>query len=548
MGACLTTQRCSQCLEDSEFYCHTCDKNFCIPCKEGHVINLDTKHHDVAIGCLRYGDRMIPESCEENPGRKYKYWCQTCRRPVCVKCKNHRNHEKRDLVNTFKTFIQQNRERIILIRSEILSYNRAILAQIKSDFKSCNTKIYRLQLEMNSKVKNLKSQIETCTVLKDISGSNLYFDSQLQQRRNVTYIHKYIQRYEKSENRPVQFLFFLKKVPVPKIKSIPGTLKLSLTEEIIMEDLSELLGKIHIKETGERKVGNEELLRVMSTAVLQKLFTVTDLRGAASHISCVMPDRAWVNDNKNLILTNRTGGALSRLTDISSPYGIHTVTRNGDLIYIDKNSDLVVLSAKNKTKSPLIKIKDPWTPRCVFSSSSNGDLLVATICYHKRKRRYTEANITRYNSDGQQLHVIQRNNTGENLYTDPIYITENRNGDVIVSDMFRRMVVVTDCGGRYRFSYRGSPSIQGFLVPFGICADALSNILVCDGYSKTVQMIDKDGYFLSLLLTQQNEINRPGGLCYDDKTHLLWVGSWWDNTVSVYRYIQSKDFLIGGSD
>ncbi|XP_061188725.1 uncharacterized protein LOC133196894 [Saccostrea echinata] len=500
MGACLTKPRCSQCLEDSDFYCHTCDKNFCVSCKEKHVIDIDTKHHDVAIGCLKYGDRMIPESCERHPDRIYKYWCLSCQCPICVICNGHRSHEKIDLVKTFKTCIQQQRDRIIRIRREILPYNRALLAQIKSDFKSCITKICNLQLDMNSRVQNLKDQIETYTVLKNISSSNPYFVLKLQQRRNVTYIHKYIQRYEESENRPVQFLFFLKLVPVPKIKDIPATLAISLTTEMNMEDIAVLFGKIKIKETGKRKVGNEDLFKAMSAAVLQKSINVTDVRGGISHISCVMPDRAWVNDNNNLILTNRTGEALSLLTDISSPYGIHTVTRHG------------------------------------------------AIWYDKSEQRYTEANITRYNSKGQQLQIIQHNNKGENLYSDPIYITENRNGDVIVSDMFRRTVVVTDCEGGYRFSYRGSPSNSGFFVPNGICTDALSNILVCDGYSKTVQMIDKDGCFLSLLLTEQNGINRPGGLCYDDKTHLLWVGSWWDNTVCVYRYIQSKDFLISSFD
>ncbi|XP_061165867.1 uncharacterized protein LOC133174786 [Saccostrea echinata] len=551
MGSCCTTQlkviRCSRCLEDSKFHCLTCDTDICVRCKEKHVIHLDTKHHDVVIGSLKYRDSLIPESCKRHPDRYYGYWCKSCQRPVCTKCNDHRNHEKIDLVKTFRTCIQQHRERIIRIRSEILPYNSALLAQIKSDLKSLNTKIDNLKLEMNFKVQRMKEQIDICTVLKEISGSNLYFESQLQQRRNVTYIHKHIQRYELLENRPVQFLFLLKKITVPKIKVIPGTLALSLTEEINMEDVAALLGKLQIKETG-RKVGNEDLLKMMSTAVLQKSFTVTDVRGGVSHISCVMPDRAWVNDNNNLILTNTTGESLSLLTDISSPYGIHTVTRHGDLMYIDRNSNLIQLSAKNKAMTSLREQKESWTPRCVFCSPSNGDFLVGAIWYDKSEQRYTEANITRYSSKGQQLQIIQHNNKGENLYSDPIYITENRNGDVIVSDMFRRTVVVTDCEGEYRFSYRGSPSNSGFFVPNGICTDALSNILVCDGHSKTVQMIDKDGCFLSLLLTEQNGINRPGGLCYDDKTHLLWVGSWWDNTVCVYRYIQSKDFLISSFD
>ncbi|XP_062601118.1 protein wech-like [Saccostrea cucullata] len=106
----------------------------------------------------------------------------------------------------------------------------------------------------------------------------------------------------------------------------------------------------------------------------------------------------------------------------------------------------------------------------------------------------------------------------------PMYITENRNGDVIVSDFWRYAVVVTDCEGRYRFSYRGDTS-ESRLNPRGICTDALSHILVCDEDTHSVHMIDKDGYFLLRILTQKQGIYKPAGLCYDEKAHLLLVGS-----------------------
>ncbi|XP_062575144.1 uncharacterized protein LOC134237077 [Saccostrea cucullata] len=338
---------------------------------------------------------MIPECCYRHPSKKYRYWCRTCQCPICFKCSVHRSHEKVDFVKTFKTYKQQHRDRIIHISSEIIPYNHALLTQIKSDFKRCHSKIRNLQLQMDYKVQSLKNHVDAYSFFKDISGSNLYFDSQLQQVQNVTNIHKYLQRYEELGNRPVQFLFFIKKVPSPKLKSIPGTLVLSLFDEINIQHIAVLIGKIQVHETRKRKEEKEELFEVMSSPVLQKLFTVSDIRGGISHISCALPDQAWVNDNNNLILINTTGESLSLLKDISSPYGIHTVTRDGDLTYIDKNSNVFVLSAKNKTKTPLMKMKEPWTPRCVFCSPSNGDLFVGAIWYNKIKQRYSEANVTR---------------------------------------------------------------------------------------------------------------------------------------------------------
>uniref|UniRef100_K1R8F8 Tripartite motif-containing protein 3 n=1 Tax=Magallana gigas TaxID=29159 RepID=K1R8F8_MAGGI len=150
--------------------------------------------------------------------------------------------------------------------------------------------------------------------------------------------------------------------------------------------------------------------------------------------------------------------------------------------------------------------------------------------------------VTRYNQSGQLTQTIRYHNTGQGLYREPIYITENNNGDVVVSDFESGAVVVTERGGRHRFSYTGHPS-GSRLYPIGICTDALSHILVCDYRTNTVQMMNKDGRFLSHLLTESQEMGGPHSLSYDVNTHRLWVGSWWDNKVCVYRYITRQDAL-----
>eukprot|EP00105_Crassostrea_gigas_P014972 XP_011431831.1 PREDICTED: tripartite motif-containing protein 3 isoform X2 [Crassostrea gigas] len=155
--------------------------------------------------------------------------------------------------------------------------------------------------------------------------------------------------------------------------------------------------------------------------------------------------------------------------------------------------------------------------------------------------KYDTGKVTRYNQSGQLTQTIQNDTTGRGLYREPRYITENNNGDVVVSVTWSGAVVVTERGGRHRFSYKGHPS-GSRLWPFGICTDALSHILVCDWGTNTVQMINKDGQFLSHLLTKSQEMGVPCSLSYDVNTHRLWVGSL-DNKVCVYRYITRQDAL-----
>ncbi|XP_062605174.1 uncharacterized protein LOC134266966 isoform X2 [Saccostrea cucullata] len=279
----------------------------------------------------------------------------------------------------------------------------------------------------------------------------------------------------------------------------------------------------------------------MYTAVLQKSVTVSGVSGC-KHITHVTSDRVWICDKEgNLILTNTTGDTLDKVTGLYLyGGGVHTVTQNGDVIYIDSHLNIIRRS-KDKVKTTVIPYNtSPWRPLCVYSSPSTGDLLVGMY-----KTDTVTGRVNRYSKTGRHIQTIQHDNTGQELYEYPLYITENRNGDVIVSDYWRG-VVVTDSRGRHRFSYTGPPSGSG-LRPRGICTDALSHILLCDYNTHTVHIIDKDGNYLTEIVTVQYGIDRPYSLSYDDNTRSVWVGSYRHNTVNIYRLIYGEDNLTDAS-
>ncbi|XP_062569600.1 uncharacterized protein LOC134231631, partial [Saccostrea cucullata] len=275
----------------------------------------------------------------------------------------------------------------------------------------------------------------------------------------------------------------------------------------------------------------------MYRLVLQKSITVPGF-STCKHITHVSTDRVWISDNHgNLILTNTTGVTLDRVTGLSEYIGgLHTVTRDSDLIYIDSHYNIIKLST-DKVKTTVIPNTSPWIPYSVYSSPSTGDLLVGMS-------HALSDQVNRYTNTGEHIQTIQHGNTGQGLYNVPRYITENRNGDVIVSD-WSRGVVVTDRRGRHRFSYTGPPS-GSRLYPRGICTDALSHILLCDYITDTLHIIDQDGLYLTQIETKQHGIDTPHSLSYDDITRSVWVGSW-DNTVNIYRLIYGGDNLTNPS-
>ena len=91
--------------------------------------------------------------------------------------------------------------------------------------------------------------------------------------------------------------------------------------------------------------------------------------------------------------------------------------------------------------------------------------------------------------------------------------------------------------GQHRFSYTGQGSLLFY--PYGICTDVLGHILVCDGASDTVDLLDQDGGFLSVILSPQQGINYPRGVCVDEENN-LYVGQAVNTTLTVYKYLQGQ--------
>ncbi|XP_061190538.1 uncharacterized protein LOC133198462 [Saccostrea echinata] len=441
---------------------------------------------------------------------------------------------------------------------------------------------------MASKGQILKDQVDLS--LQHLDELKLYLKFISQQQRKIENIENYELKFEKLANKSAQFLSFLKRSPISKIKDTELQREQKCINRQIsvwqdkkhnyersektqarfffrkntpvntMKDLSEtstptvlhpkfkfnkqnfikILEEIKITEGGKRRVKSERFFEWKHPAESRGCVSVATVR-RGYHLSCSTTDLVAISDGVSLLLTNLKGHTLYHLTVIKkSSGGVHTMNSANDLLYIDNDLNISKISSYTKTKIILIEKPETWEPLCIYCSSTK-DLLVGNGIYDADEDQYSEAKIIRYNSKGRQVQTIQHNSAGQELYSKPRYITENSNGDVVVSDN-NRAVVVTDRRGRYRFSYTGPPSGPR-LYPYGVCTDALSHILVCDGTTYSVQMINEDGHFLSRLLTKRDGVYNPQSLAYDFRNHLLLVGSSINNKVNVYKYIKLQNYL-----
>ncbi|XP_078311564.1 uncharacterized protein LOC111107933 [Crassostrea virginica] len=563
----VSVKHCSLCQGDTEYYCYKCQQDLCIQCKKLHVIDLSTKHHKVTSYTekMKYPPKQKSSQSgypKQVIGARYQNSKQIKRlrsgdpKPVIsARSQDPDNHEPCAmpfiglrprkfqppvwLSPLERTEIQRRQysDRIYQLRGETIYYKCVLLEGLKQD-RDTSHKAVTIQGQSKAEMRGqgLKDLID------EVLAGDLEDRCIIQKTRMTRHMSKllwYYQRFEQlSETmvtRPIKFLRIMTRKHSPRKD----------TMKTIINMLINLMKEIRLVPSGiPRRAGVEDLLTLLSSPVVQKSLSVTGVNHCF-HISCLTPDWVWVSDVHNIILTDTaTGKQLHSVENsLGSRSGIHTVNCKSELIYIDNECNIIKLCNDMETTTTLIKHTDTtWIPLCVYCSPSSGDLLVGM-----RRDTYT-GKVMRYDNTGKHKQTIPHDdNTPHTLYRLPWFITENNNGDVLVSDGRRPAVVVTSGEGVHRFSYTGPPPSGSGLEPRGICTDVMSHILVSDLHTYTVQMLDRDGQFLSYVLTRQTPVMDyiPWGLSYDVTTHAVWVGSWGNNTMSVCQHINRHLHLTG---
>lgn len=532
---------CHQCKNDIEFYCGTCTVNFCVVCKDKHVTDLSNKGHTVMIYREQNEYILTKEESAKHSDIIYERY-STSDEPNCP------DLAKEEKLCELKR--KQHQEIIDLARSDVLFHRSVMSLCIRSDVETLHDEISQCRLEMLRKANTMRKRIDD--ILDFISSkyvrllNSITHKQKVKMTRHIATIQMYDETYELSGNIPLRVFLFRMKVLLPNIQKnliLAQHSRLCSKDSFHRKNVVDLLSEIQMNKTEKRSVSLDRMLKIICPSVLHgQLSTSKANLNCCIHISCLPHNKVWICDKSKLVLMDTSGVVYHRLNGIWNHVhitGLHSVNQNQELIYISSDSNLIKLSEDMKTMSIFFKReKSKWRPQCLVCSHSSGDVLVGMWEVGTDRGK-----IMRLNSIGEIKDTIEKDKNNDNLYKNPMFITENNNGDIVVSDL-NRCLVVTDRGGEHRFSYTGHPTGSG-LTPCGICTDIFSNILVCDKRTNTVQMIDKDGAFKYFLLTESDGIFKPWGLCYDIISHLLWVGSDSNNVVKIFRYINRQDILTG---
>lgn len=527
-------RHCSMCLGTTEYLCELCICELCQQCGINHVNNLKFTSHRLK----KYRDKFV--NIFKTGIYKYAMFSKYDKGLPDISCDwSHLN----DYLNITKLvelyeIKKEHKETIHTLRNEGYFYRTVLLKKINADIKTCHENFSLSQSEMRTRAQQLKDLIDNWFHVVEINHNCLNQKREI--KRYTVLMQKCEVIYEQSAIIPVQFLLSKKASSHKKLDLTLHTSKLFMTESLNKHHVMRSLIDVKITENETRKV--DRLFQKMSVPKLTSSFTVKDTYGCR-HVSCLTSHTVCIRDETELIMTNAVGNTLHRQTNVlQKSEGIHTVNNDGELIFIDKNNSIKKLSKYMNTTITLIErtdtTLDPW---CVYWSPLTEDLLVGLYSNSTSK-------VARYNKEGHLTQSIQHDNTGLDLYKEPCYITENSNRDVVVCNIYHGSlfgsVVVTDHEGQHRFSYKRHPS-GSKIKPHGICTDVMLHIIVCDEISNSVQLLDRDGIFLSHLLIRPSGIFKPYSLGYDINTNQLLVGSLYNNRICVYRYLTRQNTSPG---
>ncbi|XP_062572708.1 uncharacterized protein LOC134234659 [Saccostrea cucullata] len=554
------------CERNCEFYCNPCHQRLCKQCSEEHLKSPENKSHEVVLYQQR--KRQLPvEKCKIHLTKDVDMFCEECQVPVCSKCatqREHRGHTFTDLETIYADKYADFQEEISKIQEYFLPTSKDILQkEIKKDSSQIKHIMDNIRTSMKTEGESLKSLVDTVisenmkqvdqiehSLLEDLNTEDNALDDYINYLNNlVKELHRCLSSTE------TQKLMSEKK---PEIRSIPETtnpVTPGFTAGQYNKSEVKLLGKIHVPNTKAEKREIRPIESVYNTALkpthkqktedrkksdkkqtLSLSASVTKVRefnvpgvDNVFHVSLDQSDRLWISDcYGNLVQTDLQGNVIQKIKTSGRSEGYHTVTQDRDLIFTDKAKKVINRITQDNNITEFIKTGD-WKPLSIHSSHINGDLLVGMW-------KIREAKVTKYNNTGKELQIMQRDNKGQGLYSYPHYIKENINGDICTSDSNKGAVAVVNKSGQHRFSYTGQESE---VWPSEICTDVLGHILVCDTYyeSPSVHLLDQDGQFLSLLLTEEEGVKYPRSVCVDDENN-LYVGQGHTNKLTVYKYLQ----------
>ncbi|XP_056006543.1 uncharacterized protein LOC130050450 [Ostrea edulis] len=512
---------CDICKQPVSFFCRRCGVNLCDPCVPVHLRIKSKTGHDVVDYASR--DDIDTSTCDSHPQNECSVYCQMCDVPICTVCvlNKHKSHEMSELSNKIeelmKTIMKENErlqkykcelEKILdhttqrlpslsklyqHKKDEVTSRGEEWHRQIDKTVKTLHQELDDMQKEHESLLQKQKRELEE--ILGKVDETNTA-TMKLNNSQNVIEMKRLIPMIEKQET-PSEITQY----------SFPVFYKCEIDDNYLKSYFG------YIENIQERKISLPRLISedavISNHKILEvpKVITAIDTGFPASgkhndrlyDIAVIDDNRVWMGGASQTLKLFDFQGNLHDTVTITTR-GMYLTVYNKQVVYtVSGSNNTVYRVAADKTIQTMFTTGE-WTPRGITSTASD-DLLV---CLHKDD----QYKVVRYSGTGTVLQEIQYDSQGQPLYGKTNYITENVNGDIIVTDWKKNAVIAVDRLGIFRFSFSGRDTQ---FIGCCVTTDPAGHVIITDLRDK-IHMLDRDGRFLRYIIPDQG-INKPRSVC-----------------------------------
>nr|XP_034325620.1 E3 ubiquitin-protein ligase TRIM36 isoform X3 [Crassostrea gigas]XP_034325621.1 E3 ubiquitin-protein ligase TRIM36 isoform X3 [Crassostrea gigas] len=514
---------CDLCQQPVSFFCRRCGVNLCDPCVTIHLRVKSKNGHDIVDYTSKDDDDTC--HCDSHPQNDCSAYCKTCDAPICILCvsikhKSHEMSELSDKIEELLKVIAKENDRLQSSKHElerILDHTTKLLSSIPSVYQLRKDEVTARGDEWHKRIEEIVKKLH-----QELDGMQKEHEAVLQKQNRkfeemvwkVNKINGKTRKLQKSKNVTEMQTF----VPViQKQESLSDVSQYSFPKSY----------EYKIDEYLENKIKENDLPgRIISeiptvTSVIDTGFPANEENKNRLYDMAVTDDnKVWMGGESTELKLFDLQGHLHHTVSITTN-GVHLCMYNKQVVYTTTKG--VRMISDTDTVVTMFTTGD-WRSRGVTSAASC-DLLVCL-------RKDDQSKVVRYSSTGTVLQEIQYDSQCQPLYKQVMYITENVNGDIIVTDWEKNAVIAVDRLGIFRYTYSGKDTQIDVC---SVATDSVGHVIVTD-YNDKIHMLNRDGRFLRYIIPKGG-ISRPRGVCILGDGEMI-VGECRTGIAKIIKYLE----------
>lgn len=543
--------RCSLCPEVVVIHCGSCQVNLCAQCLSTHIDRNKSLKHEI----VPYTSQLVkPEAelqkCQDHPKQQCDLFCQDCSVPICSRCLtgNHKRHGAVDLeeiCETTRSTVKEDLEELRKFRKEyekVVWESKEELAKYleesdkeRDSLKELGKQWHQMIDKVIDKVgKDMDEIIQSDT--KCLQDNTEEIQSALQDVKDSIKANEDILQ----DDRFTRLLSYASKNDAFRIIPSRPAIKTAKIVPVNVKEGDIIPKLIHFQRSIRTKLPGYSLNRtgdvssISTKSLLPEPELIATVKTNCKQLKGIChneDDRVWIYGTDEILREVDITGTVQNCITAISKNSQKDIAKNkmGEIVYSHLSDECVNIVREGKI-SKLLDLSG-WIPFGV-TFNADDDLMVCM-----RREDYQESKVGIF-SQGKLKKEIQFDETGKPLFSasrNNMYIKENANRDICVSDWNACAVIVLKSSGELRFRYTGnlSRSFKQFY-PHGIVTDNYCRILVVDRKNDCLHVIDRNGKFLTYITCSLQD---PYVLSMDPDEN-VWVGEYDTGCVKVIRYLE----------